>query len=134
METQDFNHFKLVSEGGNFVANCRPRPGCPSSIEATKNCPTTKAKNNWKASTGRCVVIADDDIIFKVDFGILNDLNNLIISEDLRKVFTDKGINLVEGATINIEVDGEMWLLDNKNKVYVIKKDDKYIIIYELKI
>jgi hypothetical protein len=129
--TNDFNHFKLVSEGGEFIANCRTK--CRTSMHATRDCPSKKAKDNWEAANQRCSLVPGDDLFFKVDFGILEDLKDCIISDDLKQIFLDNGITIKDNATVSIEEEGDMWVINNIDKTYVLKKTDTEIVIYELK-
>lgn len=117
----NYQHFKLISEGGSYIAGGGPRPGCPSTIEATKNCRTQKAKGNWKAATGRCLGPIDDIHLFDVRT-LLSDLDQYIIVVELRQEFEKNGIKLSDNAAVSIEQKGSIWFIIDEKKRYTIRK------------
>ncbi|MBC8459219.1 MAG: T9SS type A sorting domain-containing protein [Deltaproteobacteria bacterium] len=72
--------------------------------------------------------------LFSVDLKFQSDLDNDIVSEDLRQEFENNGISLSDNITVSIEEKGSRWLIIDKNKVYPVRKEESKLNIYDTNI
>jgi len=61
--------------------------------------------------------------------GLENNLNEGVISNELRKMFKTEGRPLSKNAAIRKEVDNK-WLITDKGKLYIVKNENKMLNIY----
>ena len=61
--------------------------------------------------------------LFGIELGFQNDLDSKIISENLRQELENNGILLSEDANILIEETGSKWVIVDKGRRYLIKKE-----------
>lgn len=68
--------------------------------------------------------------LFSFEMEDISDLNNGVISEDLRLEFEDNEILLSDDASVSKETDTR-WLINDEDKTYVVKKQDEELSICE---
>jgi len=68
--------------------------------------------------------------LFSAEAERQSDLDNGVISEDLRLDFDDNGISLSDDASVSKETEAR-WLITNGAKIYIVKKQDEELSICE---
>jgi uncharacterized protein YjbI with pentapeptide repeats len=53
--------------------------------------------------------------LFELDTSFSTDLDNKNISDDLSKVFTENGYELLDAASVNVITQGQQWIIDNNS-------------------
>ena len=72
--------------------------------------------------------------LFSVELEFESDLDNRIISEELRQEFEENQISLSEHVTVSVERQGSAWVItDNWNEYFVRKEEDRLNIHIEQK-
>lgn len=61
-------------------------------------------------------------------------LQNGTISERVRASFRDNGINLSDKAVLSLEAEGKGWNITDRSKKYIVKREEKGLVIYTEKI
>lgn len=79
-----------------------------------------KQESDWVDTLGLAGDLSKE---FSIGFGYQNDLDRKNISEGLQWQFKDNGISLSDNATISIRDESSRWLITDKNKTYIIKKE-----------
>ena len=78
----------------------------------------------------RIVLSIGDKLLFSVKVEAQCDLNNGIISADLRQGFEDNEILLSNDAFVSVKETDAKWLITDGNKVYTVKKQEDELNIY----
>lgn len=68
-------------------------------------------------------------ILFSIEAGFENDLNNETIPEKLKEEFETKGYPISENAAVTKEKDGK-WAITDGKKIYIVKKEGGKLNIY----
>jgi membrane-associated protease RseP (regulator of RpoE activity) len=63
-------------------------------------------------------------LVFSINPDLQSELDDSIISEDLRREFEDFHISLSPDATISVEKTGSEWLIIDKDERYSVKKEN----------
>ena len=69
--------------------------------------------------------------LFDISFDFQPDLDNGIISENLIKTFSDKGINLSQNAVLSTDIEGIGWKIVDGKDIYTIKKHESAMTVYD---
>ena len=83
--------------------------------------------------SGRIVFTGPSDMDKKDDLYLFNfegDLNNGIISEDLKKKFETEKVPLSENAMVTKEKE-DKWVITDGEKIYIVRKEDAKLNIYD---
>lgn len=73
----------------------------------------------------------DKKLLFIMESGYQNDLENGIVSGDLRQRFENNKTPLSQNVTISIEEPGSNWLVIDGNRTYIVKKEEDKLNIYD---
>jgi hypothetical protein len=97
----------------------------PSRIIPKSKTETRKrAINNWIAT----VVIKSG--FCSMDANFEADLNNSIITDNLKEILEAHGLSLTESATVKNVREGE-WVITSGKKSYMVYKEDERLVIYK---
>jgi 4-amino-4-deoxy-L-arabinose transferase-like glycosyltransferase len=66
-----------------------------------------------------------EELISSIGLKFMSDLDNGNVSEELKKAFKTKKISLPDDTKISVKIEGDKWLIKDKNIYTVRKKDDK---------
>ena len=68
--------------------------------------------------------------LFDVDSKLQSDLDNAVISKDLREKFEENKNRLSQQAAVSVKQAGVRWVITDKSKKYPIRKDGSRLRIY----
>jgi len=74
--------------------------------------------------------VASEALLFGLGSELQSDLDNGIISRNLRRAFEEKGTPLSQYVTVSIEKAGSRWLINDRLKTYCVRKEDDRLNIY----
>ena len=77
--------------------------------------------HTWSCST---------TVLFGVALEFQSELDNNNVSGELRQKFADNGILLSSNVRVLVGEDDARWLVDNTNKVYIVRKEGELLNIY----
>ena len=92
----------------------------------------------WDYGTNRGVDMTTELVDRKLLFSITSDadtlsheLDNQTLSEELKQEFQTNGAPLSDNATASVELRGSFWQIINGNKIYIVKKEQVQLNIYQ---
>ncbi len=144
---KNYQHFKLISEGGNYLARETTTTGgcdntlakyaegkdgkCPTSIEIRRQCPNPSQVQAYQdAVTGGAMLPAESRFLFATSLEHIRELDKGIIPEALRQEFKNKGIPLSDSTRINTTYIGKIWYLTDKERKYSVRAVPTNLYVY----
>jgi hypothetical protein len=127
----DFQHFKLISEGGTHRAQSPGTLSCQDALWNVRDCTTTEMKDVWRRSQSGCSSVpADDRFMFTLPLQHVPDLDQGKVSDSLRREFKENGITLSGNTGLTIEHMGRIWLINDKEHRYSVRMLPTNLFVY----
>ena len=127
----------------NALAKCGAFIGCNLDLYAGAGGGVTVGVNMYvktpyekmlnDENVGKIYACFEETYLFSIGPEFENDLNEGIISEELRDIFNTEGFPLSEEATVTKVEDNNKWKITDEEKIYFVMKEDGKINIYEEK-
>ena len=70
-------------------------------------------------------------LLFSADLKLQSDLDNAVISDELRQTFEENNTPLSQRATASVEQAGSSWLITDESKKYPVSEESGSLNIYE---
>lgn len=71
-----------------------------------------------------------DNLIASIDTKVVSDLDNSIVSEQLRNEMSSKGITLSDDASISVREKENEWQITSSKQIYKVRKEGEILNIY----
>ena len=115
-------HIRLISEGGNSLARSPAAIGIDS-IQISHTCTSESPHMACHSITGACSLFSlPDNSLFSVPGEQALQLDQGLIPALLRCRFQQQGIRLSDGARVEVQHPGRIWLINDQERKYAVRK------------
>jgi hypothetical protein len=131
--SQKYHHFKVVSEGGSYLAESPGgTPACQSQQQIFMQCqsPTMTREFANFMSGSYTTLPPSDRFLFSLPLEHAPELDQGHIPESLRQEFKSKGIPLSPTTRLNVMHVGKIWFITDKERRYYVRMVPTMLYVY----